>query len=153
MLHQLKSFSYAFKGIGYTITHEGHFRFHMVAAAYVIYFGIRFYHFTAAQWGVLAVLIALVLSVEVINTSIERLCNKVQTSYDDIIRIAKDVAAGAVLIAAIAAVAVAVVFFLDFEIISSIFNFYITHIVNLIALIASIILSVLFIALCKSKEK
>lgn len=153
MKHQLKSFSYAFKGIWYCITHEGHFRFHLVAAAYVIFFGIRFYDFSAAQWGVLVVLIALVLSMEIVNTAIERLCDKVKKSYDDLIRIAKDVAAGAVLFSAITAIVVAVVFYWDIETFTEIFRFYTTHIPHLLALIGSAIVAVLFIALCKSKDK
>ena len=153
MMHQIKSFSYAFKGIWYCITHEGHFRFHLVAAAYVIFFGIRFYDFTPAQWGVLAVLIALVLSMEIVNTAIERLCDKVKKSYDDLIKIAKDVAAGAVLFSALAVIGVAAAFYWDIATFKAIFLFYTTHIPHLLALIGSAIVAVLFIALCKSKDK
>ncbi|MBQ3416286.1 MAG: diacylglycerol kinase family protein [Ruminococcus sp.] len=153
MMHQIKSFTYAFKGIWYCITHEGHFRFHLVATAYVIFFGVRFYSFTPAQWGVLMTLIALVLSMEILNTAIERLCDKVKKSYDDLIRIAKDVAAGAVLFSALAAIGVAVVFYWNIETFKTIFNYYTTNIPHLIALIASAVLAVLFIALCKSKDK
>ena len=153
MKHQIKSFTCAFKGIWYCITHEGHFRFHLAAAAYVIFFGIRFYELSVSQWGVLFTLIALVLSTEIINTSIERLCDKVKKSYDDLIRIAKDVAAGAVLVSSAAAIAVGIVFFWDLDTISGIFSYYIGNIPHLIALIASIVIAVLFIALCKSKDK
>ena len=153
MMHQIKSFTYAFKGIWYGITHEGHFRFHLVAAAYVIFFGIRFYDFTPAQWGVLMTLIALVLSMEIVNTAIERLCDKVKKSYDDLIRIAKDVAAGAVLFSALAAIGVAAVFYWNIETFQTILNDYITHIPHLIALIASAVAAALFIALCKSKDQ
>lgn len=153
MKHQIKSFSYAFKGIWYCITHEGHFRFHLIASAYVLFFGLRFYRLSAVQWSVLAVLMALVLSLESVNTAIERLCDKVKHSYDDLIRIAKDVAAGAVLVAAAAAVVVAVLTFWDLQKFSEIFNYYITHIPHLIALIVSAVAAVLFIALCKSKDQ
>ena len=153
MMHQIKSFTYAFKGIWYCITHEGHFRFHLVATAYVIFFGIRFYDFTPAQWGVLAVLIALVLSMEIVNTAIERLCDKVKKSYDDLIRIAKDVAAGAVLFSALAAIGVAVVFYWNIETFQTIIHYYITNIPHLIALIVSAVAAALFIALCKSKDQ
>lgn len=153
MKHQIKSFSYAFKGIWYCLIHEGHFRFHLVAAAYVLFFGIRFYALSATQWSVLAVLMALVLALEIVNTAIERLCDKVKKSYDDLIRIAKDVSAGAVLVSAFAAVVVAVLTFWDLQKFSEIFGYYITHIPHLIALIVSAVAAVLFIALCKSKEK
>lgn len=153
MKHQIKSFSYAFKGIWYCITHEGHFRFHLVATAYVIFFGARFYEFSAAQWGVLLTLIALVLSMEILNTAIERLCDKVKKSYDDLIRIAKDVAAGAVLFSALAAIGVAVVFYWNTETFKTIFRYYITDIPALIALIGSVVVAALFIALCKSKDQ
>ena len=153
MMHQIKSFTYAFKGIWYCITHEGHFRFHLVAAAYVIFFGVRFYDFTPAQWGVLMTLIALVLSMEIVNTAIERLCDKVKKSYDDLIRIAKDVAAGAVLFSALAAIGVAVVFYWNIETFQTIIHYYITNIPHLIALIVSAVAAALFIALCKSKDQ
>lgn len=153
MKHQIKSFSYAIKGIWYCITHEGHFRFHLVAAAYVVFFGVKFYDFSAAQWGVLAVLIALVLSMEIVNTAIERLCDKVKKSYDDLIKIAKDVAAGAVLFSAVTAIIVAVVFYWDIDTFTAIFRYYTAHIPHLLALIGSAVAAVLFIALCKSKDK
>lgn len=153
MMHQIKSFTYAFKGIWYCITHEEHFRFHLVATAYVVFFGVRFYDFTPAQWGVLMTLIALVLSMEIVNTAIERLCDKVKKSYDDLIKIAKDVAAGAVLFSALAAIGVAVVFYWNIDTFKTIFEYYITNIPHLIALIASAVAAALFIALCKSKDK
>lgn len=145
MKKQLKSFRYAFDGIAYTVTHEGHFRFHLVAAAYVIFFAARFYHLSGGEWAALLTLITLVLSLEIINTAIERLCDRVTKDYDKIIKAAKDAAAGAVLVSALFAVAVAVILFWDTAVFLSIWEFYTTHIIHAALLLLSAVLAVLFV--------
>lgn len=147
MKKQLQSFHYAFRGIGYTILHEDHFRFHLVAAAYIIFFGARFYHFSRGEWAVLIVLLASVLAAECTNTAIERVADRVTLKYNKLIEAAKDVAAGAVLVFALAAVAVAVLFFWDIAVFKAIFDYYMSHILELVLLILSAVISVLFIVL------
>ena len=55
--------------------------------------------------------IALVLVVEAVNTALETLCDLVSPSYHPLVKRAKDVAAAAVLLAALAAVAIAALLF------------------------------------------
>ncbi len=153
MKKQIKSFRYAFRGILYTVLHEGHFRFHLVAAAFVVFFAVKFYNLDKAGWCALMLTIALVISLECVNTAIERACNKITEEYDKTIMIAKDVSAAGVLVAAIFAVAVAVFLFWDIKIFTDIFNYYKTHILNFILLLIAAIISILFITLFKSKEK
>ena len=57
MKKQLKSFGCAIKGFFGAVCSEGHLRFHLVAAVYVLVFS-SFYNFTAAQWAVLIILLA-----------------------------------------------------------------------------------------------
>lgn len=153
MKKQIKSFHYAFRGILYTILHEGHFRFHLVAAGFVIFFAAKFYNFDKVGWCVLMLTISLVLSLECVNTAIERACNKITEEYDKTIMIAKDVSAASVLVAAVFAATVAVFLFWDIKTFTDIFNYYKTHILNLVLLLIAVIISILFIALFKSKNK
>jgi len=118
----------------------------MVAGFYVLLFSL-FYNFSAAQTALLIILIALIMFAEIVNTCIEELCNLISDRYEPIIRIAKDAAAGAVLVLSIAAVAVAVVFFLDFDVLYGIFLFFCANPVLLALLVISAAFSVVFIVL------
>ena len=105
-----KGFFYAGRGLLNALA-ERNFRFHLCAAATVIFFGAKFYSFRASEWAVLLLTCAAVMSLECVNTALERLCDKVCPEQDDLIRKCKDIAAGAVLIAAImAAIAGSIIF-------------------------------------------
>lgn len=113
----LKGFGYAARGLAQAL-HERNFRFHLCVTAFVVFFAVRFYALSMEQWAILSLTCGTVLSLEVVNTAIERLCDKVSPSPDPLIRTAKDCAAGAVLISAIVAVAVGVFLFWDTDIFS-----------------------------------
>lgn len=66
---------------------------------------------SATRWAVLLICGSVVLTAEVLNTSIEALADHVQREYDEDIRTTKDLAAGAVLLAAGIAAAVGVIVF------------------------------------------
>jgi diacylglycerol kinase (ATP) len=66
---------------------------------------------SATSWAVLLVCIALVVTAEVMNTALEALADRVEAGYDEAIRVVKDLAAGAVLIAAVLAAVVGIVVF------------------------------------------
>ena len=150
MKKQLKSFGCAIKGFFGAVCSEGHLRFHLVAAVYVLVFS-SFYNFTAAQWAVLIILIALVIAAELVNTAIEDTCDAVTTEQNEHIRRAKDMSAGAVLVLSIAAAAIAVIFFWNLEVIKNIFAYFSQNIPMLILLIISAVVSVLFIAISPAK--
>jgi len=150
MKKQLKSFGCAIKGFFGAVCSEGHLRFHLVAAVYVLVFS-SFYNFTAAQWAVLIILIALVIAAELVNTAIENTCDAVTTEQNEHIRRAKDMAAGAVLVLSIAAAAIAVIFFWNLEVIKNVFVYFSQNIPMLILLIISAVVSVLFIAISPAK--
>ena len=150
MKKQLKSFGCAIKGFFGAVCSEGHLRFHLVAAVYVLVFS-SFYNFTAAQWAVLIILIALIIAAELVNTAIEDTCDAVTTEQNEHIRRAKDMAAGAVLVLSIAAAAIAVIFFWNLEVIKNIFAYFSQNIPMLILLIISAVVSVLFIAISPAK--
>ena len=150
MKKQLNSFGCAIKGFFGAVCSEGHLRFHLVAAVYVLVFS-SFYNFSAAQWAVLIILIALVIAAELVNTAIENTCDAVTTKQNEKIGRAKDMAAGAVLVLSIAAAAIAVIFFWNLEVIKNIFAYFSQNIPMLILLIISAVVSVLFIAISPAK--
>ena len=110
MKKQFLSFFYAFRGIWDAVCTEAHLRFHLTAAFYVLLLS-PFFELNAAQYGVLILLIAAVISAELFNTSLETVCDLITKERSYYIRIAKDISAAAVLVFALAATAVAVVFF------------------------------------------
>ena len=144
MKKQLKSFKFALCGIGRAICTEGHMRFHLVAAFYVLMFS-AFYRFSAAQTAILILLISLVIAAELVNTAIENVCDLVTKEQNPYIKAAKDMAAGAVLALSIGAAAVACVFFIDFKVIPKIFSFFAERPALLILLILSAAASVIFV--------
>ena len=152
MKKQLKSFGFAIRGFVGAVCDEGHLRFHLVAAVYVLVFSL-FYHFSAVQTAVLVVLIALVIAAELFNTAIEKACDAITKEQNEHIKRAKDISAGAVLVLSVAAVIVAVIFFWDIEVIKSIFAYFAANIHMLIILIISAVLSTLFVIFGFGRKK
>jgi diacylglycerol kinase (ATP) len=152
MKKQLKSFGFAIRGFVGAVCDEGHLRFHLVAAVYVLVFSL-FYHFSAVQTAVLVVLIALVIAAELFNTAIEKACDAITKEQNEHIKRAKDISAGAVLVMSVAAVIVAVIFFWDIEVIKSIFAYFAANIHMLIILIISAVLSTLFVIFGSGRKK
>lgn len=107
-----KSFQYAAHGV-VEACKQRNFRFHICAMIFVIFFAARFYSFSAERWAILLLTCAGMLSLETVNTALERLADKVTEERSHRIRIAKDCAAGAVLLWAVFAVAVGVLLFWD----------------------------------------
>ena len=151
MKKQLKSFGAAFVGIWHAVRSEGHLRFHIVAAVYVIAFSF-FYDLSKAQWALLLLLIGAILAAEFINTAIENACDAVTKEYNKHIKTAKDCAAAAVLILSIAAAVVAFIFYFDIERIQYIIMFFMSRPWLLILFLISIIISVAFIGKFKIKK-
>lgn len=118
-----KGFYFAGRGIAAAVK-ERNFRFHLCVMAFAIYFAARFYSFTAEKWAIFLLTCGAVLSIEAVNTAIERLCDKVTMQNDPLIRTAKDCAAGAVLISAIISVIVGILLFWNKDIFTLIILFF-----------------------------
>ena len=106
-----RSFKCAGNGIFYCIKNERNMRIHLTAAIYVLVFSL-FYDFSTTQYILLLLTIGMVLFAEAVNTAVEILVNLETQWYDSLARIAKDVAAGAVLICAIFAAIVGIILYL-----------------------------------------
>lgn len=131
-----KSFYYAGRGI-VTALRGRNFRFHICAAAFVIFFAARFYSFTPERWTILILACSAVMALEAVNTGIEKLADKVTEENSHRIKLAKDCAAGGVLIAAIGAAAVGAALFWNTDVFGLIF-LYFTEPARLAALILAL---------------
>jgi len=101
----LDSFNYAFEGIIHVLRTQRNMRLHFAVAAVVLVIAIV-ENVTKIELISLLLAIAFVLIAEMINTAIEGAIDVATSSFDPMAKLAKDIAAGAVLIAAINAVAV-----------------------------------------------
>ena len=101
----LDSFNYAFEGIIHVLRTQRNMRIHFVVAVLVLVVAV-FADVTKLELIVLLLAIAFVLIAEMINSAIEAAIDVATTSFDPMAKLAKDIASGAVLIAAINAVAV-----------------------------------------------
>ena len=102
-----KAFACAFSGIGHAFAEGRNFKIECVFAVAAIVLGLAF-GIDATSWLVVIVCIGLVLGAECANTALEALVDLVSPEYNDFARIAKDCAAGAVLILSIAALIVGI---------------------------------------------
>lgn len=107
---RLKSFKYAFNGIGMLIRHEHNAWIHTFAAICVLLAG-AYFGLSTTEWMIVVFAIGLVLAGEAINSSIEALCDLVSPEYNEAIKKSKDMAAGAVLLLAIAAAIIGLIIF------------------------------------------
>ena len=92
-----ESFLHAFRGLRLCIRDERNFRVHMTAAFYVILFG-AFGGVSMTEAAILCICFGLTMGAELLNTAIERLCDKQASGYDGMVRNAKDIAAAGVFV-------------------------------------------------------
>ncbi|WP_317191192.1 diacylglycerol kinase family protein [Hymenobacter sp. BT523] len=107
---RVASFGHAFRGVWAALGSEVHLRFHAVATAVVT--GLGFYcGISRLEWALVAISVACVWATELMNTAIEALTDLASPDYHPLAGKAKDVAAGAVLLAALGAVVVGALVF------------------------------------------
>ena len=104
---RLRSFRFAARGMRELLRARGNARIHFAATIAVIVTGFAL-KVTAGEWSMLVLAIGSVWVAEGVNTAIELLADRVSREHDDLIGRAKDIAAGAVLLAALAAAIVGV---------------------------------------------
>ena len=108
----LDSFNYAFEGIIHVLRTQRNLRLHFLAAILVFAAAIAL-GVTRLELVALVLAIAFVLVAEMLNTAIEGVIDVSTTSFDPNAKLAKDIAAGAVLIASITALGVGYLVFED----------------------------------------
>ena len=105
-MHILKSFKFALEGIKEAFKTEKNMRVHFIIATIVLILAFVL-KFSWVELAILTLTIGLVLDLELVNTSLEEIVNIVSPQIQEKAKVAKDVAAAAVLISAIVAILVA----------------------------------------------
>lgn len=100
-----KSFQYAINGIIYNFKTQRNFKIHTLGFIFMNFFAFYF-QFNTSEYIICLILSALVFFAELINTAIESLVDLSTQEYHNLAKIAKDCAAGAVLVLAICSVVV-----------------------------------------------
>jgi diacylglycerol kinase len=106
----IAGFGYAFSGLGYALRTQRNARVHFVAAILAILLGI-YLHLSTLQFAIIFMVIAGVFITEMLNTVLEICVDLASPEYHPLAKIAKDVAAGAVLLSAMLAVVIALLIF------------------------------------------
>jgi diacylglycerol kinase (ATP) len=108
---RMASFRFAFSGIRQVLAHEPNMRIHFMAAIIVVVAGFLL-HISRAEWAVVFLAFAAVITAEVFNTAIELLVDLVSPSIHPLAGKVKDISAAAVLIASFGAVFAGSIIFL-----------------------------------------
>ena len=111
MKKRIQSFKCAGKGVARVAVSETNFHLHLLAALAVTGLG-AYLRLSAGEWTEVVLCFGLVLSAEAMNTAVERLVDLVSPGRHELAGEVKDIAAGAVLLAAISAAAAGAIIFL-----------------------------------------
>lgn len=109
---RLKSFSYALQGLKPLIRDQHNARVHLLASVCVVA-AAWYFEITRTDWGLIILAMALVWATEAMNTAVEALADALMPEQHPLIKLAKDVAAAGVLIAAFASVLIALLVFAE----------------------------------------
>jgi diacylglycerol kinase (ATP) len=108
----IQSLNWAFEGVIHVLRTQRNMRIHFAVATVVLILAFS-YGVTKIELMALLVAISFVLIAEMVNTAIEATIDLSTTSFDPLAKIAKDIAAGAVLVAAVNAIVVGYLVFAD----------------------------------------
>jgi len=108
----LQSLNYAFEGVIHVLRTQRNMRIHFAIATVVLILAFS-YGVTRLELVALLVAISFVLIAEMVNTAIEATIDLSTPSFDPLAKVAKDIAAGAVLIASVNALVVGYLVFAD----------------------------------------
>ena len=103
-----ESMGHALDGIAYTTSHERNFKIEIIFACFITMASFIL-KVSIIEW---AILILVIVTLEMINTAIERCVDLVTKEYRELAKAAKDVAAGAVLIMSMFSVIIGIIIFL-----------------------------------------
>jgi diacylglycerol kinase (ATP) len=104
------SFRYALEGIRYCFLTQRNMKIHMAVAVLIVVFSLLL-KVSRFELILIFVSISMVITCELINTAIERAVDTATLEYHPLAKIAKDVAAGAVLVSAVNSVIVGILIF------------------------------------------
>lgn len=104
-----QSLNYAFSGLKAALK-EPNFKLQSIVGVSVILCGFLF-NISQMEWCMVIACCGLVLSLELLNSAIERLCNTVSSDFNPNIKFIKDVCAGSVLLASGASAIIGLIIF------------------------------------------
>ena len=105
-----RAFAYAIKGLAYAFRIGHAIWIQSAVAALIVLVGI-YLHISASDWRWIILAITIVWTTEIMNTAVESVCDALHPDHHPVIGLAKDAAAGAVLMAAIGAATIGILVF------------------------------------------
>lgn len=149
----IKGFGYAFKGIAFGIMNERNFRFHMSIFAYMMFFLLHydFFSVTKIEFAVLVMMSSLVMAGELFNSGIENAANAVTLEKNEYIKIAKDTAAGGVLVLSIFSVIVGIIILFQPEAFRKMFSYFLNNPLYIAVLAATLLIDIIFVLIGPKK--
>ncbi|MBP3329295.1 MAG: diacylglycerol kinase family protein [Clostridia bacterium] len=143
----LKSFVYAGNGILWCLKNERNMRAHFSLCVYMYAYLLCYDFFTLSktEWAIILLVNALVFSLEIVNTAVEKAVDMFTKEKNEFAKISKDAAAGAVLVSAIFAVIIGIVILYQPEAFRAMFLYYKERVYLLLVLAASLVLTFGFI--------
>jgi diacylglycerol kinase len=109
--HFFSALFHSFEGIQYFFRNERNGKLQLTIAAIAIAASVAF-KINPMEWLAVLICVGMVICLEMINTSLEQLSNKVETANNPVIKLVKDVAAGAVLFASLISIVIGGIIFL-----------------------------------------
>lgn len=147
LLNLIDSFNYAIDGLIIAVGTERNIKIHY-GAAIVVLISSLFFDLSRVEYMILLLTISLVIIAELLNTAIEKTVDMITEEYHPIAKIVKDIAAGAVLLAAVNSVAVGYLLFFDrIEVVRSVVILRITNSPTHLTLVAILLVLVLTVGL------
>jgi diacylglycerol kinase len=110
---RMRSFRYAAQGFMYIVRYEHNARIHLFISGVVLIMGFLL-HIKALEWVLVLVCMGLVLTAEMINTTIEKLSDIVSPDKNEQIRVIKDISAAAVLFSSFIAMIAGLIIFVPY---------------------------------------
>lgn len=113
MSRLMRSFSHAYKGILFALHNEKNFQIEIIGGTLAVIL-MLFFPLSGLERALIILSIALVLTLELANTALERVMDILKPRIHPYARVIKDVMAGAVLLVSLAAIAIGVAIFVPY---------------------------------------
>lgn len=110
---RLRSIRYALEGLLLLLKTQYNAWIHLLATIIVVLAGF-YYEITATHWAIITLTIFSVWVAETLNTAFEYLCDVTNPEFHPLVKKAKDISAGAVIISALGAIIIGLIIFLPY---------------------------------------
>lgn len=151
----VKSFGYAFQGLFTAIKTERNMRIHIVCMIYMYFFlfAFDFFEITRTDLAIIFIANGLVIGAELINTAIEAAVDLQGDKHTPLGKIAKDCAAGAVLVFTIFAVLCGIAIMYQPNAFTLLFTYFIENPLAIVLFLISVVIFSIFIFIGFGRKK